>query len=188
MQLARIVLQWSGAPVVGGGVTVLHFAGDAGTPDPAAIKGAFQAIAAGMPSSVSITVPDSGDVIEDTTGELVNVWSSTGGGTFTGTNVGNVAAGVGACITWLTGGIINGKRLRGRTFIVPLSNNSYGTDGTLEPSMLANLETLASGLQASGPLAVWHRPTSAGASDGNSYGVVSHRIRDKVAILTSRRD
>ena len=189
MQLNRLVLTWSGPQVVGGGVTVMHFEGAEGAvPDCAAIKAAWEAMATSIPSGVTITVPNSGDVIEDTTGLLVDVWTGTGGGTVAGSGPSNSFSGVGACISWLTGGIVNGKRLRGRTFVVPLCAGVADLDGTITASTMTQLGTLANALQASGGLAVWHRPTTAGGSDGTSYGVLSNRVRDKAAFLSSRRD
>ena len=55
-------------------------------------------------------------------------------------------------------------------------------------SALTQFGTFANALQASGPLAVWHRPTTSGGSDGNSYGVISNKVTDKAAFLSSRRD
>lgn len=188
MLLNRMLVQWSGPPVVGGGVSVLHFAGDVGPPSPANVLSAFSAQTSFWSSSVTITVPGTGDVIEDTTGVLDSVWTASGGGSVTGTNVAQTAAGAGACVNWLTGGVVGGRRLRGRTFLVPLTVNSYDADGTLTPSALVAIGAWANALMGSSPLAVWHRPSAPGAADGNSYGVVANRVRDKVAFLTSRRD
>lgn len=189
MRLNRLVLAWNGPQVVGGGVTVLHFEGAEGAvPDLAAIKAAVTAYAPNIPTGVSINVPNSGDVIEDTTGDLVDVWTGTGGGTVAGTATTPAPAGVGLCINWLTGGIVNGRRLRGRTFLVPIAGNSYDPDGTLTSGALGQAVIFADAILASGGLAVWHRPTLSSSSDGTSYGVLSHRIRDKVAFLSSRRD
>lgn len=191
--LNRLVIGWSGPSVVGSAVTVMHFDGsDNAAPPVAAVKAAFTAGAALFPSSVTLTFPGSGDQIEDTTGDLTGIWSSTGGGTLVGGTAGSAAAGVGACIGWTTGGIVTGlhgpRKLRGRTFLVPLAVGCYDSDGTFTASSLSTLQTLANALQASGPLAVWHRPTSPTASDGNSYGVIAAKVRDKVAFLSSRRD
>lgn len=168
---------------------MLHFAGDTSEPDPAEIAYAYSALLGGIPPNVTITVPNSGETIEDTTGELLDVWSNGTAETLTGSAAtSGAAAGVGACVGWLTGGIIAGRRLRGRTFIVPLSRGEYADDGTLNTPMVTRLQTFADLMMASGPLAVWHRPTSSGASDGNSYGVIANRVKDKVAFLSSRRD
>ena len=174
--------------VVGSAVNVLHFAGDVGPPDSGAIHDTYLLLGAILPAGLVITVPNTGEVIEDTTGALVDVWTSTGGGTNAGSAPSSCAAGVGAVAGWTTGGIVNGRRLRGRTFAAPLTVNAYDTDGTITPSSLTVLQNWANALMASGPLAVWHRPTTPGGSDGNSYGVVSGRVRDKVAYLSSRRD
>lgn len=170
-------------------VNVLHFsASDPAVPPVAAIKTAYQSLTNILPTNVTITVPGTGDTIDDTTGELTGVWSTAGGGSFVGAGTAVSAAGVGACVGWQTGGIVGGKKLRGRTFIVPLHNATYEGDGTLSPSTLSALDTFGSQLRAAGPLAVWHRPTTKGGTDGNSYGVIAHRVRDKVAYLSSRRD
>jgi hypothetical protein len=187
--LNRIVIGWSGAPVVGLAVNVLHYSGSEGDAAPvAAIKAAYAGLAGLLPNNVTITVPTSGERIDDTTGELTGVWTSTGGGTVVGSGTSYSAAGVGACVGWQTGGIVNGRRLKGRTFLVPLGVQQYDSDGTLQTGTLATLTTYATAMLASGPLAVWHRPTSSAAADGTSYGVQTFKIRDKVAYLSSRRD
>lgn len=158
----------------------------------AAIKTAFQNISGAIAPGTVITIPNSGDTIDDVTGDLVGVWTATGGGNFTGTSDGRIAAGVGACIGWTTGGIVVGtkgpRKLRGRTFLVPLGSSSYGPDGTLGDGTLTACQAVGAGLMAAGPLAVWHRPNPTISQPGNSYGVISAKVRDKVAFLSSRRD
>ena len=187
--LHRIVIGWAGPQITGVAVNVLHWsASEGGAPPVAAIKTAYTNLASSCPSGVVITVPGSGDTIDDTTGELIGVWTAAGGGTVSCSGSAQAPAGVGACIGWLTGGIVNGRKLRGRTFIVPLSGPAYDSDGTIGAGALSAVGALANGLMAAGPLAVWHRPTTTGGTDGNSYGVVANRVRDKVAFLSSRRD
>lgn len=191
--LNRVVLEWAGNSVKGRAVTVLHYsASDNAAPPMAAIRTAFEGLKASLPAGVTIQYPAAGDVINDTTGDLVGVWSAAQQTTTTMTGGPNAAAGVGACVSWSTGGIVSGtkgpRRLRGRTFIVPLCTDSYEANGTLNTPTLGVLSGFATALQASGPLAIWHRPSSSAASDGNSYGVQSFRVNDKVAYLSSRRD
>jgi hypothetical protein len=189
MHLHRMVIDWSGGSIVGRSVTVLHFDGSSlPAPPVATVKAAFSAAAAIIPGNVTLTFPNSGDTIEDTTGALTGVWSGSGGGTVAGSAPAAQAAGVGACTTWSTGGIVNGRKLRGRTFFVPLAAGGYDSDGTFLTSTYGVLTTLANAIMASGGLAVWHRPTIPGGADGTSYGVLSNRVRDKVAFLSSRRD
>lgn len=192
-RLHRVAVSWTGGPVVGAAVTVLHFsASDNPAPPVAAIKSAFDALVPALPNTVSVQVPNAGDTIEDTTGALDGVWAGPSVAPTIGSGGANAAAGVGACIGWTTGGIVSGtkgpRKLRGRTFIVPLHSGCYEGNGTLLTAIVGTLDTFATALQAAGPLAIWHRPTSLAAADGNSYGVISHRVRDKVAFLSSRRD
>jgi hypothetical protein len=189
MHLHRVVLEWAGTAVIGRAVTVLHYdATEDPAPPVAAIKSALTASAALFPSGMNITVPNSGDTIDDADGELTGVWTSSGGGTVGGTTVGVTVLGVGACITWHTGAIVDGRRLRGRTFLVPLAATVWEANGTFSAGALASLKVLSDALMATGGLGVWHRPTTPGGIDGTSSSVLSNTITDKPAILTSRRD
>lgn len=191
--LNRLVIEWNGAGVVGRAVTVLHFDGsDNAAPPVAGVKAAFNAIKGVFPTGLVWTFPGSGDRIDDTTGELTGVWSSPDGAPLNAVGISAHSAACGGVVSWQTGGIVSGtkgpRKLRGRTFLVPLANDQYDIDGTLTEGAMGALNTFGTALQASGPLAIWHRPSSATATDGNSYGVIAHKVRDKVAILTSRRD
>ena len=190
MQLHRVIINWSHSAIKGSAVTVLHYSGAEGSSPPlAALRAAFEGAKSAFPGGLTLEFPNTGDTIQDTNGELVGTWGTPSVANVLGASgTLTAAAGVGACITWNTGGIINGRRLRGRTFLVPLSAAAYQENGTISDTVYPWLTTLANAIQASGPLAVWHRPSAKGLADGNSYGVVSNRVRDKVAILTSRRD
>lgn len=191
--LNRVVIEWNGAGVVGRAVTVLHWsASDNSSPPVAGIVSAFQAVRTCFPTGLVWTFPGSGDKIDDTTGNLVGVWSSPDGQVLNATGISAHSAASGACVAWDTGGIVTGtkgpRKLRGRTFLVPLGNDQYDVDGTLTSSAKASMEAFGAALQTAGPLAIWHRPTTATSTDGNSYGVIAHKVRDRVAILRSRRD
>lgn len=191
--LNRVVLEWAGGPVKGRAVTVLHYsASDNAAPPVAAIRTAFAAASALFPNQVTISFPASGDKIIDTNGNLDGIWTASASSPVTGTGGTTSAAGVGACIAWLTGGIVSGvkgpRKLRGRTFLVPFATSNFDTNGTLQDGAVGVADALAGAIMQAGPLAIWHRPTSAAAANGNSYGVIGHRVNDKVAYLSSRRD
>lgn len=194
MELHRVVVSWSGAGVVGNAVNVLHFDGsEQAAPPIAAIRAAYDTMHTAFPSGIAIQVPSTGDTIEDTTGALTGVWAGGAQTVVGGSNIAANAAGVGAVIGWQTGGIIvgadgRGRKLRGRTFLVPVHKDVYDNDGTFQLGWLDIIKAGANALQAAGGLAVWHRPTTVGGSDGNSYGVIANKVRDKVAYLSSRRD
>lgn len=140
-----------------------------------------------IPPDVDIQVENVGDTIDSATGVLTGAWAADpvavvhcGGG-------GIYAAPVGAVIDWLTSTIANGKRLRGRTFLVPLSFDRFQADGTLEDntrdSIQAYGETLIS--EQSDSFCIWHRGTG---SDGSTGIVTSAHVPDMAAVLRSRRD
>lgn len=189
MRLNRVVVSWAGPQIAGAAQTVLHFqASDSAAPNVAGLVTAFTTLAPAIPTGVTITVPGTGDQIEDTTGILEDVWTAPGGSTISCSGSASAAAGVGACVGWITGGIVAGRRLRGRTFVVPLTSTAYDTTGTITTPALGTITDFANQIIAAGGFGVWHRPTAPGAADGNSYGVLSARIRDKVAYLGTRRD
>ena len=94
------------------------------------------------------------------------------------------------CITWKTAAVIAGRRVRGRTFLSPLYQGVADTDGTPEASRLAAVEDLANAWTDNGLTdtfaVVWHRPV--GGSGGTAEDITSHQVRDKFAVLRSRRD
>lgn len=188
--LHRVELQWSGVNVVGLASTVLHFDG-AGVPPPdmTAIRAAFATVQSALPISTTITFPGDGVTIDDATGDLSGTWSF--GSTpapVTGSSTDTSAAGVGACVNWTTGVIVGTRRLRGRTFIVPLSTFAYDQTGTITTAQLTALANFRTAMLALTPeLMIWHRPTTAGGSDGSSAAVVGSSVKDRVAYLSSRR-
>lgn len=170
---------WSGGP----GVSTFY--GD----DVATLRSALGDFIAGIdqlvPGQVAITVPSEGRVLNDLTGELVGYW--TDGVPINESNVLTQAFGApaGACINWLTNGVVAGRSVRGRTFIVPLASGAYDTDGTLTATTLGDLRTAAAALAASGTMSIWSRPRI--GLPGSHHLVQSSRVNDRVSILTSRR-
>lgn len=177
--------QWPGAP----GVTQFY-ADDAATLQDVVddIRAFFEAIKALLPSGLTISVPGNGDNLNDVTGQISGAWSVGVTPTVvTCTGVGAYAGNAGAVVHWLTGGTINGRRVRGRTFLVPLINTAYDTSGSISTAALATLQTAANGLVtgSGGDLVVWHRPTN--FAGGSSFQWNGNRIPDLAVSLRSRR-
>lgn len=186
--LNRVRVSWSGSCIVGASCTTLYYDASGGAvPNVASISTAFGSIYTSLPSSVTLTIPSSGDVIDSATGQLQSTWTAAGAQTVTGNDNGNVAAGVGACVTLDTGGVENGRRVRGRIFVVPLPVSSYDTTGTLNNALLGPLKGLGDKLIAAGPLMIWHRPTTALPGTGGAFLVTGARVADRVSVLRSRR-
>lgn len=198
--IARIKMQWSGF-TGGPGFSVFHFRDfTAGEVDQATVDGAITkvrafatAIAGDVPNGTQFQVQGDVEVIEETNGQLIDVLSSDGGAAIPSTAPAGLAysAASGACVTWRTNGIRNGRRIRGRTFIVPMHGSAYDTNGTIGPTIVPKFVTAANNLRdqtGAGDLGVWARPTAPGANDGIWYVVTGSTVNDKVAILRSRRD
>lgn len=152
------------------------------------------------PSSVHATVQTAGDVLEDTTGVLTGSWdAATAPVTSAGADGAPYAAPAGVCLDWLTDQVVDGHRLRGRTYVVPLGGAQYQTDGSIYPTTLASLIGYANDFvaAANGNALIWHRPRKASAAGvvpvvtaraGSHAFITSSRVPDKTAVLRSRRD
>jgi hypothetical protein len=194
MSVYRVKIRWTGftgSP----GYTLLHF--DA--PTGATLAGAqdvydqavtfMSAIGSALHSTVKLTAENTVEVVNQTNAQLEDFLTVTASGTTGGTASGGYSSSTGACITWDTGEVKNGRRVRGRTFIVPLAGTSYDADGTLTASALTDIQGAADGLAGGGfSFGVLSRPSVKGAEDGSFHTVTSGRVTDKTAMLRSRRD
>jgi len=141
-----------------------------------------------MPSLVTITQPTGGDYIDPITGTLMGAWSVAASTLRVGSDTGGYPAATGASIAWDTGTIINGHRLKGRSYLVPLANFAYDLNGTLKPAVRAEIQAGADDLvaDAAANFVIWNRPKP-GVAGGYS-AVTSGFVPDSVAVLRSRRD
>lgn len=153
----------------------------------AAVETFLDAIKVYLPNPLTARVPNSGDLIEDSTGKLVGSWSEGSATNVTGTGAGAYAAGVGVRVQWNTNGIRNGRRVRGATFVCPLVASVFDSAGTIGSTPLTAIQTAADTLAADGTLLVWSRPGSPGGSDGDSNSVTSALVPDRITALRSRR-
>lgn len=196
----RVTTRWdgfTGAP----GFTVMHFRDfdTEGAVTQAQVQSAhgrvstfFGAVRTGLPSTARLLVRPEVEIIEDSTGELLDVVAVTGTNVpIAGSSAVNMAGPAGAVINWRTNGIRNGRRIRGRTFLVPLTSAVYQPDGTLDNAFVTTLQNAANALvdRAGTPdLGVYARPSGPGATDGRWVVATSATVPDMVAVLRSRRD
>lgn len=143
-----------------------------------------------FPTGWTATGDTSVDDIDASTGNLigthtVSAWTRTGG-----SSAGFGPLAVGGCVTWLTATYLGGRRVRGRTFVSPVASEFQDADGTPKSNLLTSLNSFGSawvGAMGSGQSpVVWHRPV--GGSGGLAVPIVSYSVRDKFAVLRSRRD
>jgi len=141
-----------------------------------------------LPSDVTIQVENTGDELDSVTGALVNEFTTAAVAPVTGTSSAVYAAAVGALANWKTSVVVAGSRLRGKTFIVPVTAGFFTTAGALTLECTATIETAGGTLIAdqSSSFVVWHRPVN--GAGGNYALVASVTAPTTASVLRSRRD
>lgn len=185
---SEYVVRWSGGRI-GSGASVFHFAATA-SPTVAqaaatAIDAFFFAIRAQIPAGITLR-GDAEVRVLNADGTLENVLTVTPGAAILGTGTGAWANGIGGMVRWNTASVVNGRRLIGRTFIVPLRSGAF-TSGELGGTALAEIQAAATALVgamsgASAALQVWSR-TNATVSE-----VISAQVPTRPSGLRTRND
>lgn len=202
-ELIRVQAEWrgfSGAP----GYSVMHFrdfgsntgGGGAVTTEGATaaydrMQSFFTRIRTILPSVVSIQVDPEVSVVEDTNGEMVNSFTARELVPVQGEDAGPFVSASGGVVNWRTGGFRRGRRVRGRTFVIPLGGSVQDTDGGITDAARGVLLTAAATLTdaaGSPDLMVYARPSTKGATDGAAFVVTGATVPNKLAVLRSRRD
>lgn len=185
VDISRVRVGWIGGP---GGNAVSTFY----CLDPATFLGPlgtfFNALFDYVPLDYTYDIPVVGDVIDVLTGNLTGTWAHGEGGGRAGDITTGYAAPVGALAHWHTGQVVNGHRLNGRTFLVPLGSAVFDDTGDLTTVALNALQNMAAALVTAGDanFVVWSRPR--GSVDGGYATVETSSVPDKAIILRSRRD
>lgn len=198
--MIRVKAAWSGfqgAP----GLTVFHFSKfDVGsgfvTSDSQSavdrIRSFFFGVNSALPAGVSVQVQGDAEIIEATDNSLVEIHATSMPAVVNGTATGtSYASPVGAVVNWRTNQIRNGRRVRGRSFLVPLAGSAFEGNGTLSASTLTSLKSAADTLRTAAgttQLGVYARPTTKDATDGLWAQVTANTVPDMGAVLRSRRD
>ena len=186
-ELKRVRMEWGGSGIVGPGVSTFYMLSSE-TTAVAALNAFTDAIKAYIPNDVYMEPQNTGDVIESTTGALVSGWSeATTPIQRYGTNVGTYPRGVGARIVWNTAAVVNGHRVSGATFLVPIAGSNFDDAGLLSSAAAAAFETPANDFlgDLSAGLVVWTRPDANGNSGYSS--VTSASVPRNPAWLRTRK-
>ena len=149
------------------------------------LRAGFNSMVTRLPDDVIINFDSEARELAVVNGTLLNVIPVTAPATVTGTSGGSYSAPAGARVDLITGGIVAGRRLRGRTYIVPLSGDSYTTNGLVSSAAQTLLETafgMFDGVPNVYSLAVWSRTHDFLAD------VISVNVPTESAILRSRRE
>jgi len=191
--VAEVPIIWEGFP---GGPGVSTFFGDDVVAVRAALGAFVGAIDQWVPGQIELTIPDAGRNIDAADGSLVSFWQSGAPIHDSNTLQGSYSAVSGVCINWLTNGVVAGRLVRGRTFMVPLLTSAYELDGTIAGGALDDFRNAATVLALSGALVIWSRPFAGDpdhvppipARAGTVHAVGGSVVNDRAAVLRSRRD
>lgn len=199
--LQRQRVEWNGLRG-GAGVSTFFFT------DAAAHQAALHALYVTMSDFIGggpvFRIEPGGDTIESTTGALTGAWTGTVTGDIpTGTG-GSYAPPSGFMVRWDTGGITGGRRLKGRTFFVPILTGSInGTGGIVVPDRI-RMQNAVTTFVAAVPanLKVFQRPRLARPAftdgSGKLHKAITARVGgfdavtdgivpDEIVVLRSRR-
>lgn len=192
-------VNWSGTT---GGPGVSVFSARAGTATNVetftqyfadSVRKFFTGFSSSIPNEVTLSFPaevqafnTSSSSNDPAGGQLEAVYPVTPPASITGGSTTGYAHASGVRIDWLTEAIVNGRRLRGRTYIVPVQASVFGTDGRVTAASVTAYQnaanTLISDLNLQGSLAVWSR------THGILADVQSAKVPTLGAVLRSRRD
>nr|CRY96522.1 hypothetical protein [uncultured prokaryote] len=193
MTILRVTAEWSGFEG-GPGYTVFHFGGGGGVISDAAqvanrVRDGFDTLKSVLPNNLVIRVRPEVEEIDESTGMLTGYQGVEGLVQVSGASGGTYAAPVGAVVNWNTNDVRDGRRIRGRTFLVPLASGAFFTNGTVSSTTRTTLTAFADALTGTdfdSELVVWSRPKN--GSGGVAASVTGYRVSPKAAVLRSRRD
>lgn len=176
-------------PGGGSGFSVLHYtiAGNGAAAQQLAndTRGFFVDLVNILPDDVDIDF-DSEVIDLDESGVLTAVWPVTPPAQVAGINTSTYARAAGAVVNWATDTIVVGRRLSGRTYIVPLAGNAFDTTGIITTAardvLIAAAEDFIAAGTANRPLRVWSRTHATSAT------VQSATVPIQGAVLRGRRD
>lgn len=182
--IRKVIVHWNNTPAAN--AVNVWYALDSGGNFIADLRTWYNSFGSYIPSGVTITIPNTGEVLDDATSAVLGAWSETATTTVTGTAGGAYASGTGACFVWNTHVYLTRRQLRGKTFMVPLAG-MVDTDGSLSTGFVNAVTTSTNTLfgAVGDSLAVWHRPV--GFEGGTARLMVDWTLHDRPAFLNSRR-
>lgn len=201
--IQRQRVTWTGG-TGGDGISTFFFT-DAGTAQ-SALHVLFSTLVAFVPDGIVLNIESGGDVIDASDGTLASSWTGAATATMTNARPGiNYAAPVGFQIKWETQSIVHGHHVRGRTYVVPALEDTFGPDGLVTSAAQAILQPVITTFvtAVAGNMVIWNRPITAAPAHTSRSGVItpakvfrpggfvpmsSGSVPLKPVILSSRRD
>ena len=183
----------------GPGLSTFYFLSTGGSPNAAdaatvagRVRGAFDVAKTLLSSSTAIIVSPQVDLIADVSGDLLGGFSITPPAVVSGTVAGTTGPSeVMAGLQLLTANVVNGRRVRGRSFFGPVSGTLTGFP-TPQAGIATALQAFGVALitatppAAVAPAVVWSRPKP--AQVGSNHLITGTAVAPGWFALRSRRD
>lgn len=158
-----------------------------------ALKGFWDAVKAQLSNQYTFTIEPTGRIIDDASGTLVGSWSETtplnGAGSIATQPVPDATQ---MLFRWGTGEVVNGRFLKGRTFVPGLSRDAL-VNGNLNGTAVTAMTGAANSFAAAGTgFVVWQRPRPSSEAHpiyrpGQSRPVASGSCWNELAVQRGRR-
>lgn len=181
-------------PNAGPAVSTFHFDADLPGTNLASLQSHiwafFDSLKGALPNDVTIVGETEVRQIDEVTGQLQAVGTVVPNPNVTGTVTGGWAGGSGCRFDWQTTIIRFGRRVRGRTYIVPLAAGNYDASGNVSAAVRADFIPKAQSLLSnlglnSTPMCVYSRPQP--GRPGLASPVISVNVPPLAAQLRSRK-
>lgn len=155
----------------------------------ARVRAFWDAIKGLMASGVTISGPQSVDVISEITGDLTGQLTPGALTSVSATGTSSMASATMILLRYNTTLIVGSRRLQGRSYIGPVGTNT-NANGNVQSSsnatLLSGAASFNTGATASA-LQVWHRPTQSSPVGGIASAVTGYGTATEFAVLRSRR-
>jgi len=138
--------------------------------------------------------------LDEGSGVLTNTVQNAPAGSVAATGTNAYAPSQGGQIVWKTNGFPHGRRIVGRTYLVPMHSSYYGVNGLITATTVATINAAADALRSrsGNEMCVWHRPIvdkNLPPTDpnyvkriGSKWPIVATSVPQKATQLASRRD
>ena len=185
--MREVIVDWT-IPGNGGGLNVLYFDDNHPVAEQRDALGlALETMEPRLSTLASWVIRTEGRQLDPATGTLIGSWSDFrtigGQGTGAGTVVSNASQ---VLLKWGTVAIVDGRLVRGRTYIPgldPINVFQGNLSQAAQASFQAATATLLAG--AGSGLVVWHRPNAKGP--GSAHPVSGTSVWSEIAVQRRRR-
>lgn len=184
-------IAWSNFPGQPG-VTTMFF--NPSTSDFSPVRTFFEAIKGRLVNGLQLTYPTVCDVLDVATGQVTGVQTvSTLASTTSSATTQLYSGATGTQIKWVTNGFVNGHRVAGRTFLVPLPSTEFNTTGQIATASQTAIQAAAQAMITSfgTNFVIFARPFKATvtkpARAGSIWPVTQAVVPNLAYVMRSRR-